>query len=273
MGFPACAEIVRLGYSIAPTAERAIALTRPKNPALLRLLCWGVHLYTATGVLWGLLALLAIQKNHFAEAYVWMAVAVVVDSSDGPLARWLEVRRHVPEFDGALLDNIVDYLTWTFVPLMLVHQAGWMPAGWWPVLGVAMMSSLYNFSRADAKQSEKGFFRGFPSYWNFAVFIVDVGVRRLGPEAVALFLLGLSALSFAPVRFVYPNKATRFRPFFVWGSWATAPLFFAMFATYPAVPTWMLLLASVYPILYIALSIWLDVQDRLAERPAAEVEG
>lgn len=249
--------------------ERAIAIAKPQDPGLLRLLCWGVHLYTATGVLWGLLALLAIQGGRYGEAYVWMGVAVIVDSSDGPLARWLEVRRHVPEFDGALLDNIVDYLTWTFVPLVLVHQAGWMPASWWPILGIAMMSSLYSFSRADAKQSEKGFFRGFPSYWNFAVFIIDVGVRRLGPGAVAGLLLALSALSLAPVRFVYPNKAVRFKPFFVWGSWATAPIFFAMFFHYPEVPTWMLALGSVYPILYIALSMFLDIEDRLAERRIA----
>lgn len=237
---------------------------------MLRLMCWGVHLYTATGVLWALLALFAIQRGQFGEAYLWMGVAVVVDSSDGPLARWLEVRRHVPELDGALLDNIVDYLTWTFVPLVMVYQAGWMPGSWWPVLGVAMMSSLYSFSRSDAKQSEKGFFRGFPSYWNFAVFYVDVGVRRLGPEAVAAFLLALSALSFAPVRFVYPNKAARFRRFFIWGSWVTAPLWFGMFATYPDVPGWMLLLSGIYPALYIVLSLWLDLQDRMQERASLQ---
>lgn len=228
-----------------------------------------MHLYTATGVLWALLALLAIQRDDFAAAYVWMGVAVIVDSTDGPMARRLEVRRHIPEFDGSLLDNIVDYLTWTFVPLVLVQQAGWMPEGWWPVLGVAMMSSLYNFSRADAKQSDKGFFRGFPSYWNFAVFYADVGLRQLGPAVVATFLLGLSALSLAPIRFVYPNKATRFRPFFVGGLWLSAPLFFAMFAAYPAVPSWMLVASAFYPAVYIALSVWLDVQDRALERRPA----
>lgn len=250
-------------------AESAISPSRLKSPAQLRLLCWGVHLYTATGVIWALLALLAIQANRFAEAYIWMGVSVVVDSTDGPLARRLDVRRHVPEFDGSLLDNIVDYLTWTFVPLVLVHQAGWMPGSWWPVLAVAMMSSLYSFSRADAKQSDKGFFRGFPSYWNFAVFYADVGLRQLGPAVVAAFLLGLSALSLAPVRFVYPNKAKRFRPFFVGGLWMSAPLYFAMFATYPRVPGWMLVASAIYPTIYIALSVWLDIQDRLQERRGA----
>ncbi|MCB9764231.1 MAG: hypothetical protein H6739_30950 [Alphaproteobacteria bacterium] len=229
---------------------------------LRRLLAWGVHLYTASGVLWGLFALEAIFEGRYGHAYWWMLFAVVVDSTDGPMARRIRVKEAVPEIDGALLDNIVDFLTWTFVPLVLIWHAGWAPDPAWPWLALALVGSLYAFSHADAKQTKKGFFRGFPSYWNVAAFYIDVYVRHLGAWAVAGVLAGLALLSVLPVRFVYPNRVKRFRPFFFGGGALSAALYFYMFSIYPDVPAWMIGAASLYPAGYVLASVYLDWEDR-----------
>ncbi|MCB9795911.1 MAG: CDP-diacylglycerol O-phosphatidyltransferase [Alphaproteobacteria bacterium] len=221
-----------------------------------------MHLYTASGVLWGLFALDAVFAGKYGNAYWWMAFAVLIDSTDGPMARRIGIREAVPEIDGALLDNIVDFLTWTFVPLVLIWHAGWLPDPAWPWLTVGLIGSLYAFSHTDAKQTKKGFFRGFPSYWNFAALYIDVGVRHLGEWAVAGTVVALGILSMAPVRFVYPNRVTRFKPFFIWGMVLSAPCFFYMFTIYPDVPPWLFGVCTVYPVLYILLSMYLDWDDR-----------
>ncbi|MCB9741453.1 MAG: CDP-diacylglycerol O-phosphatidyltransferase [Alphaproteobacteria bacterium] len=213
-------------------------------------------------MLWGLFALDAVFKGQYGHAYWWMAFAVLVDSTDGPMARKIRIREVVPEIDGALLDNIVDFLTWTFVPLVLIWHAGWLPDPSWPWVTIGLLGSLYAFSHADAKQTKKGFFRGFPSYWNFAALYIDVGVRHLGQAAVAATVVALAILSVLPVRFVYPNRVKRFRGFFIGGLILSAPLFFYMFTIYPDVPLWLVGACTAYPAVYIVLSLYLDWDDR-----------
>lgn len=227
-----------------------------------------MHLYTATGVPLALLALNAVIDGRYGDAYWWLMVSAIVDSTDGPLARRLDVKHNIPEVDGALMDNIIDYVTWTFVPLVLIGHAGWLPDPAWPWLTLAGAGSLYAFSHRDAKQADDGFFRGFPSYWGLVAFYVDVGVRQLGPWAVAGVLALLGLLSVLPVRFVYPNRAPRFRGVFVLGGLINAALFLFMLGTYPDVPLHLVAACSVYPAFYILGSFWLDLSARRRARGA-----
>ena len=128
---------------------------------------WGVHLFTASGAVAGLLACDRIAANDFRGAFILMAIAIVIDSADGTLARLVKVRERIPFFDGALLDNIVDYFNYVAVPLFLMLRAGLLPhtaigffAG-----SIAVLASAYGFSRDDAKTDDH-YFLGFPSYWN-----------------------------------------------------------------------------------------------------------
>ena len=88
---------------------------------------WAVHVFTASGTVFCLLALLAAVKNCWQEAYVWLTVATIVDSADGALARWARVKEVLPDFDGALLDNIIDYMGFVFLPAFILHRAMSLP--------------------------------------------------------------------------------------------------------------------------------------------------
>jgi phosphatidylcholine synthase len=139
--------------------------------AVLTILAWAVHAYTASGALIGLLAIKLAAEHRFRGSFIMMAVATAVDSSDGVLARALEVKTRIPNFDGALLDNIVDYLTYVVAPAYLMLCAGVLPAGIWgyTVAAAILLSSAYGFCQTNAKTPDH-YFLGFPSYWNLVAF-------------------------------------------------------------------------------------------------------
>src|SRR5436190_24342008 len=167
-----------------------------------------VHFYTAIGAVLAFMVVLAAIRGQTADALWLSAAAVVIDSTDGTLARRFHVRATLPWFDGALLDNIVDYLTYLFAPIVLLWTAGYLPDGalGWVVAALPLLASCYQFCRVDAKTSDH-FFLGWPSYWNVLAFYVIV--LDVGHTAVGLTLAVFSVLVFVPVRYVYPSR-TRF---------------------------------------------------------------
>ncbi len=231
-------------------------------PTWMRARAWAVHALTASGVIWALLATRAIFADDLRAAFLWMCLAVAVDAADGPLARAWQVKKLAPGLDGALLDNIVDYLNYTFVPLLLIAHKGWLPEPAWLWVSVPAMASLVAFTHTEAKDSDDGFFRGFPSYWNVVAFYVAVEVHTWGPWAVAGLLLALSVLSVAPVRFAYPNRIQRLRWFFLGGSLAWSMSMVGLAATWPDVPAWAARASLVYPALYGVVSVWVDREAR-----------
>ena len=172
-----------------------------------RIAGWLVHAFTTTGVV---LALLMVHLSYEGrvEAVLWLfLVAMVVDGTDGFLARHFRVKTVVPSVDGALLDNIVDYITYAFAPMILLWSCGFLPDG--PagglVAAIPLVASCYQFCRTDAKTDDH-FFLGFPSYWNIAAFYVVV--LDLGVTATVSLLMVLAVLVFVPVKYVYPSRTT-----------------------------------------------------------------
>ncbi len=172
---------------------------------------WGVHLYTALGAALGLLAIYFASQRDFRASFLAMGAATIIDSSDGPLARWLMVKTRVPAFDGALLDNIVDYLTYTVAPVFLMLEAGIIPGSRWG-LGLAcfvMLASVYGFCRTQAK-TDDNYFLGFPNYWNLVAFyLFCLGAGTVFNVAV---LLLFAVMVFMPLKFIYPNRTVPLRP-------------------------------------------------------------
>ena len=167
-----------------------------------------VHLYTASGAVLALLIVLAAVQGDVTRA-LWLGlVALIIDGTDGMLARRMRVKEHIPWFDGARLDDIVDYLTYVFAPVLLLWTSGFLPSGSWGIAlaTVPLVASTYQFCRVDAKTSDH-FFLGFPSYWNIVAFYAIV--LDFGDTAVGITLVVLSILVFVPVRYVYPSR-TRF---------------------------------------------------------------
>jgi phosphatidylcholine synthase len=228
-----------------------------------RLAAWAVHAYTATGAVLGLLMV------HFAyegevETVLWLfLVAMVVDGSDGLLARRFRVKAVVPEIDGALLDNIVDYLTYVFAPMALLWATGRLPDGVWGgvVAAVPLLASCYQFTRTDAK-TEDHFFLGFPSYWNVVAFYVVV-LELSVPVTTALVLV-FAVLVFVPVKYVYPSRTETLW----WLNMTLATVWLVLFgvivATLPGPPLVLVLLSAGYLAYYVALSLWLTFGTRTA---------
>ena len=220
-----------------------------------RLMAWLVHLLTATGAIWALLSIIDINQQHYGRAFLWMAIAVVVDSLDGYVARVAKVKRVLPDFDGALLDNMVDYLNYVFVPAYFLYAAGLLPEQLSLVLPILiLLASAYQFSQADAK-TEDHYFTGFPSYWNVVVwYMVMLGSA---PWLYALLLFVLVVMVFIPIKYIYPTRTDVLPRLTMWLGFAWALLCITIMIQYPNQPEWMVWLSLFYPIYYYALSFYL----------------
>jgi phosphatidylcholine synthase len=212
-----------------------------------------VHAYTASGVVLALLAALAVIENDFRAAFFWLSLQVAVDATDGLLARRARVAERLPWFDGAALDQIVDYLTYVFVPALLVWRAPLVPGTWAiPVASLMLVASAYGFNRTDAKTNDH-FFTGWPSYWNVVTFYLLV---LDWPALVnAGVLAAFAILVFVPVRYVYPSRTPvlRLTTNVLGVLWAA--LMLVMLWQYPAVSRVALWASFVFVVYYYGLSL------------------
>jgi phosphatidylcholine synthase len=214
---------------------------------------WLAHLYTASGAVLGFLAAGRVIEDDYRGAFLWLALQVVVDATDGALARRFRVSERLPWFNGARLDDIVDYVTYVFVPALIVWRAPLVPEAWTLTVASAMLlSSGYGFSREDAKTTDH-FFTGFPSYWNIVVFYLMIA--SWPPAMNAAILLSLSVLVFVPIRWVYPSRTLVWRvPTNALGAlWGVAIL--AMLWQFPTVAPSLFLASLIFPIYYAVLSL------------------
>jgi phosphatidylcholine synthase len=221
---------------------------------------WGVHLLTASGAPAGVLAILAAERGNAAAAMGWMAYTIAIDSIDGTLARAVGVKQVLPFFDGTRLDDIVDYFTYVIVPVLFVLRFDLLPPALAvPVALCPVLASAYGFCRTDAKTADH-YFRGFPSYWNVVAFYA--WALHLAPAATAVLVLGLSALVFAPLKFLYPSRAPHFRAATIWLGvvWAIGMVIAVW--TAPATPPALLWATLLYPAYYFGLSFWLQATGR-----------
>lgn len=192
-----------------------------------RAAAWLVHAFTATGGVLAFLALKAVFEEQWRLALGWLLVALVVDGIDGSLARWAKVKERAPRIDGDILDLVIDYLTYVFVPTVFLWRAGLVPEALVvPLAALIQVSSLYLFARSDMKTKDN-YFQGFPALWNLVAFYLFVA--RASPETGAVAVALLAALTFAPVHFVHPFRVRdygRFLPLLtlVWAATTAALL-------------------------------------------------
>ncbi len=239
---------------------RTLALPETDLSDRAKMLAWSVHLFTASGAVWGMFALLAIFNEQWTLAFVWMGVTLFVDSFDGVLARAARVKTVLPNFDGALLDNMIDYLNYVVVPAIFLYQSNLLPANA-PMIGPAfiVLASAFQFCQTDAKTDDH-FFLGFPSYWNIVAFyLMIVSPKPWVSLAVILFLC---ALIFVPIKYVYPSRTVRFQrlTWLVSGIWGAANI--VILVQYPVVNPQLLWISMLGCVYYVGLSFYLMVQDQ-----------
>jgi len=176
-------------------------------PGLLqRFLGWCVHGYTALGlVAAAMIAVLLVRGG--ADAYRWsfilMVIATAVDATDGALARRVRIKEAVPSFDGRRLDDLVDFLNYTCLPLLLMWRARLLPEGYDAWLLLPLVASAYGFCQVEAKTAD-GFFLGFPSLWN--VVAMYLYVLPVGSWTALTIVVVLAILTFVPTRHLYPSQ-------------------------------------------------------------------
>lgn len=219
---------------------------------------WLVHFYTATGAVLAFLATIAAFEDRFRDAFLLLIVAVIVDATDGTFARRAGIPGATPNFDGARLDDIVDYLTFVFVPMVILYRAGDLPSGWglW-VAAAVLLASGYGFASLDAKTSDH-FFTGFPSYWN----IVALYLHAAGTPAVfnGVLLLGLVVMVFVRIGYIYPSRMPVLRGLtnllgVIWGVMMVAIVWML-----PNAPMPLLVASLFFPVYYAFLSFWLHAR-------------
>jgi phosphatidylcholine synthase len=237
-----------------------------RSPSLSRkILAWLVHLYTALGALVGFFTILAIEQANYRDALFLMALAVVIDATDGTLARAAAVKETIPWFDGDLLDEIVDYLNYVFVPCLFLLRASLLPtqdALW--LAGLPILASAYGFCQRDAKTADY-FFLGFPSYWNIVVFYLYL--LKTPTWFNGFLVMVLAGLVFVPIKFIYPSRSPRFRlTINLFGTlWGLAILWIIFTLPAPSVP--MVIASLAFPAYYTALSLWLEFRRLITAAP------
>ena len=190
--------------STQPTQQALSTLRHPVAKG------WLVHSFTALGAVCGMFGLIAVADGDAREAILWLAVALILDGVDGPVARAWCVRDHVPRIDGYTLDLIIDFVTCIVIPVLFMHRFGMLPDGWSLYIGafVLFMSALW-MSRTDQMTADH-FFNGFPSEWNMIVPTLYLLGTPKWVTAVTCVLLALTELS--NWKFVHPMQVRRFRP-------------------------------------------------------------
>ena len=213
---------------------------------------WLVHLYTASGFVLAFLAAKAAIDHDFRTAFLYLSAQVFVDATDGVLARAARVSERLPWFSGSKLDDLVDYLTYVFVPALIVWRALLVIDPWTTIVPSAMLlSSGYGFSHMKAKTGDH-FFTGFPSYWNIVVLYLLL--LQLSPDVNAVILLGFAVMVFVPIRYIYPSRTTILpRTTNALGAaWGAAML--TVLWQYPQVSRTLVLASLAFPVYYFALS-------------------
>jgi len=176
---------------------------------LLTLKAYSVHLFTATGAVFAMLALLEAAKGEWAMMFLWLVVAFIVDGIDGPLARRYHVKKNAQVIDGVLLDLIIDYLTYVFIPAFALFQSDLLPGwtGWVAIIAITFTSALY-FADSRMKTADNSF-QGFPGCWNMAALVFFAVQPAAVVILVAVAFLALAM--FTPLKFIHPVRTERWR--------------------------------------------------------------
>ncbi|MGL5742198.1 MAG: phosphatidylcholine synthase [Legionella sp.] len=166
---------------------------------------WSVHVFTASAACIGVFSLVKMSQHEYIFALWLMLITVAIDAIDGSFARLVKIKEILPKIDGALLDNIVDFLNYVITPsFFLLVKPGMLPPNYAVVLISAItITSAYQFCQSDAKTPDH-FFKGFPCYWNIAIFYMFIFNTSATTNAIILAIL--SVLIFVPVKYVYPSR-------------------------------------------------------------------
>lgn len=175
----------------------------------IRLKALSVHLLTASGAVLSMFAMLAAVEGKWSLMFLWLVVALLVDGIDGPLARRWDTPRNWPTYDGVLMDLIVDYLTYVFIPAYALFKSGMLDGwtGWFAIIVICYGSVIY-FADTRMKTKDKSF-SGFPACWNMVVLVLFA--LDPSPTTILAVVSFLTVAMFLNLKFVHPTRTKRWR--------------------------------------------------------------
>lgn len=216
------------------------------------ILAWGVHLYTMLGGVVGFFALIAASEGRIRDAFLLLILTALIDGTDGILARRARVKDVLPHFDGAMVDNVIDFLTYIWIPAFIITTQQLVPHPIWVV--PLLIAAFYAYGQTNMK-SDDGFFMGFPSLWN-GVALYLWWLKPVDWLAILLILIP-SILSFVPTRYLYPSKGVMFWRTGLFGGIAWALVLVVLLFQDPP-DQGLILLSALYPLWYIAASFYAE---------------
>jgi phosphatidylcholine synthase len=210
--------------STAATMEQTSQPNLPDSTSQRRAAAFSVHVFTALGAGIALIAMLEAVREHWTNMFGWLGVALIIDAIDGPIARRLDVVRLQPNWSGDILDLVVDFLTYVFVPAYAITASGMLLPVAAPILGIGIVvSSALYFADRRMKASDNHF-RGFPALWNAAAFYLFL--LHMPPVLSTLTVAVLIVLTFVPIHVLHPFRVVRLRWLTMWlmAAWAVLAL-------------------------------------------------
>eukprot|EP00668_Euglena_longa_P047402 GGOE01063259.1.p1 GENE.GGOE01063259.1~~GGOE01063259.1.p1 ORF type:complete len:228 (-),score=74.36 GGOE01063259.1:379-1062(-) len=221
-------------------------------------MAWMVHFYTFLGVPINFYCLRVVLVDKDPVLFVYLNwLAMFIDATDGTMARWVNVKKYAPSFDGSQLDNITDFLTFSLLPALAIPNFDLVPAEYHFTLpSLVLLASAFQFCQVTAKTNES--FVGFPSYWN--IVFLYMYVLEPSKEVILLTYAGLALLSFIPVHFIYPSKTKLLRPLTI----ALGTIWFFAVCLPIVAPHWgpsilAAKLSLLYVAYYVVLSLYLHI--------------
>lgn len=185
-------------------------ITGQGHPLRASIFAWSVHALTMTGLIWVLFAARALIASDYPAMWMWLGIALITDAVDGPLARKARVTEVVPWFSGVMMDNVVDYMTWTFVPAVFMAQALDLGPAPLPLFGAAaaMVSSMFCYANTKMKSAD-WYFVGFPAAWNIIAIIL--WFLQFGALLNWAVIIVFTVLAVVPWKWVHPFRVTHLR--------------------------------------------------------------
>ncbi len=220
------------------------------------ILAWLVHVYTVCGAVIAFACILLIEQNDFQNLFWLMALAVVIDASDGTLARAVRVKERIPWFDGDRLEDTIDYANYVIVPSLFLYRAHLLPEpdAFW-IAALPLIASAYGFCQREAKTADH-FFLGFPSYWNVVAFYLYVLQTPRWVNGFSIIVLSL--LVFVPIKYIYPSRSRQFQGLTISFGVLWAIAVFLIIYWLPDSPRFLIFASLSFPLYYMLLSLWLE---------------
>jgi phosphatidylcholine synthase len=181
----------------------------PAASPLVRAAAFGVHVLTAAGAALALLSLFAAAERRWSLMFLWLGLALIVDTVDGPIARRIHVAEVLPRWSGDVLDLVVDFITYVFVPAFAIAEGGLLPYPGGVIAGIVIVTTGVLYFADRRMKTDDNYFRGFPAVWNGIAFLLFV--LRPAPWVTGLAIAVLAGLTFAPVVFIHPFRVVRLR--------------------------------------------------------------